>query len=164
MMPIIEPEFLGALILLTTLEVFLGVDNLIFITKMSEGLPASRRSLARIAGQILGLLSRCAILLGLVSFMRLSKAICVVFGHAISSRELVLIIGGLFLIAKSLSEMRVHLKDEEEEHSKPVHASLAATLAQIVILDVVFSTDSIVAAVAMANDLNVMIGAMLRLL
>lgn len=159
-MSLMQPEVWAPLILLTTLEIFLGVDNVMFISTISDRLPESKRAVVHFLGTILALVARTGVLYALVSFMALSRPMMILAGQAISSREIVLIAGGMFLVLKSMEEIRRHVTESEEKHSATIYTSLLAVLVQIVVLDLVFSIDSMVTALAMANDIKIMVAAM----
>lgn len=155
-----QPEVWAPLILLTTLEIFLGVDNVMFISTISERLPESKRAAVHFLGTSLALFARTGLLYALVSFMALSRPMFVLSGQSISSREIVLIAGGMFLVLKSMEEIRRHVTETEERHSATIYTSMTAVLFQIVLFDLVFSIDSMVTALAMANDMKIMVAAM----
>src|ERR687889_2602070 len=154
-----NPEAWIALLTLTVLEIVLGIDNVIFISILAGKLPPEKQGTARTAGLGLGMLMRIALLFSITWIMRLTAPLFTVMGEEISGRDLVLIIGGLFLIYKSTHEIHDRLEGEEGEESVRVRPSLTSVLIQIMLLDIVFSLDSVITAVGMAEDLGVMVTA-----
>ncbi|HSB34887.1 MAG TPA: TerC family protein [Nitrospirota bacterium] len=151
------PEAWIALVTLTALEIVLGVDNIIFISILVGKLPERQRNKARVLGLGLAMLTRIGLLLSIVWVMKLTTPLFTVFAQEISGRDLILIVGGLFLIWKSTLEIHDSLEGAEEEGSGKTHASFAATLAQIAVLDIIFSLDSVITAVGLAKEVAVMI-------
>jgi predicted tellurium resistance membrane protein TerC len=152
-------EGILALITLTILEIVLGVDNVIFISILSGKLPAGQQPKARRAGLLAAMVMRIALLLSIVWIIRLTAPFFSVFGRDISGRDLILIGGGLFLLGKSTLEIHDRLEGEEGHGSRRVPPSFAAVIVQIMLLDIVFSLDSVITAVGMAEDVAVMIAA-----
>jgi predicted tellurium resistance membrane protein TerC len=151
-------ELLVALATLTVLEVVLGVDNVIFISILSGKLPANQQRRARRVGLLAAMVMRLALLWSVVWISRLTEPLVDVMGRAISGRDLILVGGGLFLLAKATFE--IHEKLEGAEHAAArTAASFASVIVQVMLLDIVFSLDSVITAIGMANDLRVMIGA-----
>jgi predicted tellurium resistance membrane protein TerC len=148
-----------ALVTLTFLEVVLGVDNVIFISILSGKLPASQQPKARRAGLLGAMVMRILLLLSVAWIIRLTAPIVTVFGHDISGRDLILIGGGLFLLGKATLEIHERLEGEEGHGSARVAPSFAAVLMQIMLLDVVFSLDSVITAVGMADEVSIMVAA-----
>jgi predicted tellurium resistance membrane protein TerC len=146
-----------ALLTLTVLEIVLGIDNIIFISILAGKLPAADRERARKVGLSLAMLMRIALLLSITWVMRLTTPIFAAMGQEISGRDLILIVGGLFLLAKSTFEIHDKLEGEEGHASAKVAASFASVIVQILLLDAVFSLDSVITAVGMADDVAVMI-------
>ena len=146
-----------ALLTLTVLEIVLGIDNIVFISILAGKLPLADRDRARKTGLFLAMFIRIALLFSITSVMRLTAPILTVFAQEISGRDLILIGGGLFLIAKSTHEIHEKLEGEEGEASARAAASFAGVIVQILLLDIVFSLDSVITAVGMAEDLVVMI-------
>ncbi len=146
-----------ALLTLTVLEIVLGIDNIVFISILAGKLPAAQRERARKVGLMLAMVMRVALLLSITWVMRLTNPLFEVVNHEISGRDLILIIGGLFLLAKSTHEIHDKLEGEEGRASAKVVASFGAVIVQIMLLDVVFSLDSVITAVGMAEDVSVMI-------
>jgi predicted tellurium resistance membrane protein TerC len=158
---IFDSEIWVALITLATLEIVLGVDNLVFISISVSRLPAERRSLARRFGLALACLTRILLLLTLVTLARLTAPAFTMAGKAFSVRDLVLLAGGLFLLVKGSMEIRDSIRgrgDEEDISTRP-SAVFWMVIAQIAVIDIVFSLDSVVTAVGMVNLIPVMIGA-----
>jgi predicted tellurium resistance membrane protein TerC len=156
---LLSPSTWIALITLTSLEIVLGVDNVIFISILAGKLPHDQRSRARRLGLFLAMFMRIALLFSLTWMMRLTEPWVTVFGFGLSGRDLILAVGGLFLIAKSTHEIHDKLEGEEGHASGRVAASFASVLVQVILLDIVFSLDSVITAVGMANDLAVMVTA-----
>ena len=152
-----DPETWVALVTLTSLEVVLGIDNIIFISILAGKLPAEQQARARTTGLAVAMLSRIALLFSLASVMRLTTPWFSVIGRDISGRDLILIGGGLFLLGKATLEIHERLEGEESHGSTRTAPSFGAVIAQIMILDIVFSLDSVITAVGMADDVAVMI-------
>ena len=146
-----------ALVTLTVLEIVLGIDNIVFISILAGRLPKESRARARKVGLTLAMLMRIALLLSITWVMRLTAPLFTVVGQDISGRDLILIVGGLFLLAKSTHEIHEKLEGEEGGASAKVVASFGAIIVQIMLLDIVFSLDSVITAVGMADDVAVMI-------
>ena len=155
---ITDPKAWIALATLTALEIVLGVDNIVFISILSAKLPAQQQLRARSIGLGLALFGRVALLLSLTWIMRLTQPLFGVWGQEISGRDLILLGGGLFLLAKATHEIHESMEGEHGER-KPKAASFGKVLAQILVLDLVFSLDSVITAVGMAQDVGVMITA-----
>jgi predicted tellurium resistance membrane protein TerC len=158
---LLDPKALIALGTLTVLEVVLGVDNVIFISILSGRLPQHAQRRARRWGLFAAMFMRILLLLSLAWIIRLTAPLFTVFGQEISGRDLILIIGGLFLIAKSTHEIHDKLEGEEGRASRRVAASFASVIIQIMLLDIVFSLDSVITAVGMAEQLWVMVTAVI---
>jgi predicted tellurium resistance membrane protein TerC len=152
-----SPEGWIALVTLTVLEIVLGVDNIIFISILSGKLPQHQQDRARRIGLLLAMLMRVALLFSIAWVARLKEPLFAVFGHGVAGRDLVLILGGLFLLAKSTHEIHENLEGEGEHGKARAVASLAGVLVQIMLLDIVFSLDSVITAIGMADHLSVMI-------
>ena len=152
-----SPEGWIALVTLTVLEIVLGVDNIIFISILSGKLPQHQQDRARRIGLLLAMLMRVALLFSIAWVARLTQPLFAVFGHGVSGRDLVLILGGLFLLAKSTHEIHDNLEGAGGHDEARAVASLAGVLVQIMLLDIVFSLDSVITAIGMANELSVMI-------
>ncbi|ADE16622.1 Integral membrane protein TerC [Nitrosococcus halophilus Nc 4] len=154
---IAEPQAWIALATLTTLEVVLGIDNIIFISILVSRLPDQQRHKARIMGLSLAMGMRIALLLSLAWVMRLTTPLFSLLGEEISGRDIILIGGGLFLLAKSTLEIHNSLEGAEEHSQGLQVASFGAILAQIAILDIVFSLDSVITAIGMVSQIPVMV-------
>jgi len=152
-------EGLIALVTLTFLEIILGVDNVIFISVLSGKLPPTQQLRARRTGLAGAMVMRIALLLSIVWIIRLTAPLFAVFGHDISGRDLILIAGGLFLLGKATLEIHDRLEGEEGHATARVAPSFAAVIVQIMLLDIVFSLDSVITAVGMANDIAIMVAA-----
>src|SRR5687768_11146043 len=146
-----------ALVTLTVLEIVLGIDNIVFISILAGKLPEDMRARARKVGLTLAMLMRIALLLSITWVMRLTAPLFSAVGQEISGRDLILIIGGLFLLAKSTHEIHDKLEGEEGHSSAKVVSSFNTVIVQILLLDIVFSLDSVITAVGMAEDVVVMI-------
>ena len=146
-----------ALLTLTVLEIVLGIDNIVFISILAGKLPLQDRERARKTGLFLAMFIRIALLFSITAVMRLTAPLFAAFGQEISGRDLILIVGGLFLIAKSTHEIHNKLEGEEGEGSTRTAASFSSVIIQILMLDVVFSLDSVITAVGMAEDIVIMI-------
>lgn len=153
---IYSPEAWISLATLTGLEIVLGIDNIIFIVILCGKLPVQQRAKARVLGLGLAMITRILLLLSIVWIMSLTKPLFSVFSQTFSGRDLVLITGGLFLLAKSTSEIHGDIVGKENKINTKTH-SFFVTLIQIAILDIVFSLDSVITAVGMAEHLPVMI-------
>ncbi|MEE8106627.1 MAG: TerC family protein [Planctomycetota bacterium] len=156
---ITNPEAWIALLTLTSLEIVLGIDNIVFISILAGKLPAEERDKARKIGLALAMFMRIALLLSITWIMGLNDSLFELLGRGFSGRDLILIAGGLFLIAKSTHEIHGRVEGGEAEAKAGKAASLGRVLVQIMLLDMVFSLDSVITAVGMANDVGVMVTA-----
>jgi len=156
---ITDPQIWIALATLTGLEVVLGIDNVIFISILVGKLPEHKQPGARTLGLALAMIMRIILLFSLTWIMRLTKPLFTILGSEISGRDIILIAGGLFLLAKSTLEIHDKLEGKEGRASERVPSSYAGVLIQIILLDIVFSLDSVITAIGMANQLFVMISA-----
>jgi predicted tellurium resistance membrane protein TerC len=152
-----SPESWIALITLVVLELVLGVDNIIFISILAGKLPKSDQSRARTTGIMLAVFSRILLLLSLSWMISLEEPLFQVFGFGFSGHNLILIAGGLFLLYKSTSEIHDKLEGQEGHASAKVAANFVSVIVQIMLLDVVFSLDSVITAVGMSNEIMIMI-------
>jgi predicted tellurium resistance membrane protein TerC len=152
-----DPQAWLALATLTSLEIVLGVDNVIFISILVGKLRPEQQNRARLIGLTLAMVMRILLLLSLSWVMRLTTPLFSLFGHGISGRDLILLIGGLFLLAKATHEIHDKLEGEEGHASARVHASYWSVLVQIMLLDIVFSLDSVITAIGMANQVSIMV-------
>ncbi|WP_118815554.1 TerC family protein [Haemophilus haemolyticus] len=155
---IADPEAWISLATLAALEIVLGVDNIIFISILVGRLPESQRQSGRIVGLGLAMLTRILLLMSLAWMMKLTAPLFTVFNQEISGRDLILLIGGLFLIIKSFGEIKEAINHQEHHNSESKNkVSYLGVLIQIAVLDIVFSLDSVITAVGMASHLPVMI-------
>jgi predicted tellurium resistance membrane protein TerC len=154
---LLNADALIALVTLTVLEVVLGVDNVIFISILAGKLPAGQQDRARRVGLLAAMGMRIALLFSLAWVVRLTSPLFTVVGTEISGRDLILLGGGLFLLFKATREIHDKLEGEEGHMSARVAPSFAAVIGQIMLLDIVFSLDSVITAVGMADDLIVMV-------
>jgi predicted tellurium resistance membrane protein TerC len=155
-----DPHALVGLVTLTVLEIVLGIDNVIFISILVGRLPAAQQARARTIGLGLAMLTRIALLFSLNWIMRLTAPLFSVFDFALSGRDLILIVGGLFLIGKSTHEIHQRLEGEDAEGGAGRKGpSFTSVLIQIMLLDIVFSLDSVITAVGMVDRLAVMVTA-----
>lgn len=152
-----EPSAWIALATLTALELVLGIDNIIFISILVGKLPESERASARRLGLLLAMGMRIGLLVGLTWIMGLTRDLLTVFGHGWSGKDVILLSGGLFLIVKSTMEIHDKLEGEKGHASAHVRGVFGAVIVQIVLLDLVFSLDSVITAIGMAQQIGVMI-------
>ena len=152
-----SPEAWIALVTLTLLEIVLGIDNVIFISIVAGKLPATDRERARKLGLTLAMLMRIGLLASIAWISRLTTPLVTLAGFGISGRDLILIVGGLFLIGKATYEIHDRLEGEEGHASARVPPSFNGVIVQILLLDIVFSLDSVITAIGMAEDLAVMV-------
>ncbi|MCP4428241.1 MAG: TerC family protein [Chloroflexi bacterium] len=161
-MDLFTTENLVALLTLTALEIVLGIDNVIFVAILAGKLPEHQRDFGRRLGIGLAVVSRILLLLAINWIMRLTEPVIEPFGNALSGRDLILLVGGLFLIGKSTFEIHEKLEAEDREHGAAKKAvTLASVITQVVIIDIVFSLDSVITAVGISGVLAVMIPAVL---
>jgi predicted tellurium resistance membrane protein TerC len=156
-----DPNAWVSLLTLTVLEIVLGIDNIIFISILSSKLPLKDQPRARTFGLMGAFVSRVLLLLSITWVMRLTEPLLTMFGRGFSGRDLILLVGGLFLIGKATMEIHDKLEgathaDQEKQRAS---RSLWGTIAQIMVIDVVFSLDSVITAVGMADEVTIMIGA-----
>lgn len=159
-----DPNAWIALATLTALEIVLGIDNIIFISILVGRLPPERRDLARRLGLTLAMVSRILLLLSLAWIMRLTEPLFTVLGQEISGRDLILVFGGLFLLWKSVHEIHASLEGDQDEPGTAgaaARATFGGVLVQIAIIDIVFSLDSVITAVGLADQVSVMVIAIL---
>lgn len=154
-----DPHAWASLATLTILEIVLGIDNVIFLTIVTGRLPEAQQDKARKIGLMLALGMRIALLSAINWVISLKEPVFEAFDHAVSWRDLILLAGGLFLLAKGTTEIHGTVEGEEEVTGKGAALGFAAALVQIMVLDIVFSLDSVITAVGMAQDLPVMIAA-----
>ncbi|CAN5300930.1 TerC family protein [soil metagenome] len=156
---LLNPEVWVAFLTLLALEIVLGIDNIVFISILVDKLPEERQALARRLGLGMALVMRILLLLYLSWVIGLTAPLFTVLGQEISGRDVILILGGLFLLGKSTYEIHENLEGEEGHSSARVKATLASVLVQIILLDLVFSLDSVITAVGMVDQVSVMIAA-----
>lgn len=156
-----DPQIWVAFLTLTALELILGIDNIIFISVMVDRLPKHQQPFARRLGLFMAMFMRIGLLLVLSWIIGLTAPLFTAFQHEISGRDLILIVGGLFLLWKSTSEIHHSLEGVEGRSSVKVKATLAAVIVQIMLIDIVFSFDSIITAVGMVDEIEVMISAVI---
>ena len=156
---LLTADGLIALVTLSVLEVVLGIDNVIFISILAGKLPKADQEKARRIGLLAAMGMRIVLLMSIAWIVRLTAPLFSVFDHPISGRDLILIIGGLFLLFKATREIHDKLEGEEGHVSARVAPTMGAVITQIMLLDIVFSLDSVITAVGMADDLSVMVTA-----
>lgn len=154
-----DPQIWISLLTLTGLEIVLGIDNVIFISILAGKVPLAQQAKARQTGLALALITRIALLCSIAWLARLTNPLFAVFGHSVSGRDLILLAGGLFLLGKSTMEIHEKLEGAEGEQGRGGTARFGAVVFQIMLLDIVFSLDSVITAVGMAQQLWVMITA-----
>jgi len=154
-----SPETWIALLTLTLLEIVLGIDNIIFISILAGKLPADAQRRARTVGLTLAMVTRILLLLSLTGIMRFTQPLFTTVGHPFSGRDVILLLGGLFLLWKSTREIHDKLEGEEGRQNAKAAATFAGVIVQIALLDIVFSLDSVITAVGMVRQVGVMIAA-----
>src|SRR3972149_7277240 len=156
---ITEPQAWIAFLTLLSLEVVLGIDNVIFLSILASKLPAAQQAKARIVGLGLAMFMRIALLLSISWGIRLTNPLFTVLSQEISGRDTILIAGGLFLIAKSTHEIHQKLEGEEGRSSARVAPTFLSVILQIIVLDAVFSLDSVITAVGLVQEIGIMVSA-----
>ena len=156
---ILDPAIWTALLTLTAIEIVLGIDNIIFISILVGKLPEPQRPRARVIGLLGAMIMRILLLLSLAWMMRLTSPLFAVLGREISGRDLILIAGGLFLLAKSTMEIHDKIEGEQQRRTTGAAAGMLGVIVQILLLDIVFSLDSVITAIGLANHVPVMIAA-----
>jgi len=154
---ITDPQAWIALTTLTLLEVVLGIDNIIFISILAQKLPRHQQAKAQKVGLALAMVTRIGLLFSLTIIMRLTEPLFVVLSHEISGRDLILIVGGLFLLGKSTLEIHDKLEGERGDHHTAAKGRFGMVIFQIMLLDIVFSLDSVITAVGLVDQLSIMI-------
>lgn len=154
-----DPQAWIAFITLLGLEIVLGIDNVVFISILAGKLPVAQQARARLVGLGLAMFTRIALLFSLSLVIRLTAPLFSILGHEISGRDIILIVGGLFLLGKSTHEIHQRLEGEEGHSSARVKPSFSSIIVQILLLDVVFSLDSVITAVGMVEEISIMISA-----
>lgn len=159
---LISPSSLVALVTLTILEVVLGVDNIIFLAIVTQGLPRAQQPIARQAGLALALVGRIGMVLGVSWLLGLERSLFTGFGHAFSVKDLILLAGGLFLTYKAVTEIyrATELKEEPAAEPKRGGLTLAGTILQVMVVDMVFAVDSVLTAVGLTSHVTLIIIAM----
>jgi predicted tellurium resistance membrane protein TerC len=160
-MELLSAQSLVALLTLVLLEIVLGIDNVIFIAILSSKLPKHQQARARTTGIGLAVISRILLLLSIAWIMQLTQPLFTILGHTVSGRDLILLVGGLFLIGKSTYEIHERLEVEDHRGATRVAASFASVIFQIILIDIVFSLDSVITAVGISGELIIMIPAVL---
>jgi len=158
---ITNPEIWISLVTLTVLEVVLGIDNLVFISILSAKLPVEQQKSARRVGLSLALITRILLLVGLAWMVRLTEPLFTVLEQGVSGRDLILLVGGLFLLTKSTHEIHDRLEGEDGAVTRRIAPRFMTIIVQILLLDVVFSLDSVITAVGMVRHIPVMIAAVI---
>lgn len=156
---ILDPAIWASLATLTALEIILGIDNIIFVSIVAETLPEAQRPMARRIGLGLALILRLVMLSALAWIVGLTAPLAEIQGFTLSWRDLILLLGGLFLLYKGTHEIHSSVEGDNGETKAKVGAGFAAVIGQIIVLDLVFSIDSVITAVGMVDDLGVMIAA-----
>jgi predicted tellurium resistance membrane protein TerC len=156
-----DPKAWLAFVTLLLLEVVLGIDNVIFISILAGKLPPAEQKKARTVGLGLALITRVLLLMSLSWLVKLTDPLVSPFGHELSGRDLILVVGGVFLLGKSTHEIHQKLEGEDGHASKKVRASFASVIVQILLLDIVFSLDSVITAVGTVDRLPIMVAAVL---
>jgi predicted tellurium resistance membrane protein TerC len=158
---IFDPNAWIALLTLTALEIVLGIDNIVFITILAGKLPPADQHRARRLGLAAAMITRILLLLSINWIMGLTQPWVTIFGNPLSGRDLILIVGGMFLIWKSTREIHEKVEGAEDHTEAPAKVSFSGVIVQIMLLDIVFSLDSVITAVGMADDVGVMITAVI---
>jgi predicted tellurium resistance membrane protein TerC len=156
---ITDPHLWISLLTLTVLEIVLGIDNIIFISILAGKLPPGQQGRARSVGLLLALVTRVLLLCSIFWLTRLTSELFAVFGHGFSGKDLVMVSGGIFLLWKSVHEIHGNLEGEEPESAAKGGATMTSVIAQIVVIDIVFSLDSVITAVGLVKEIGVMIAA-----
>ncbi len=154
-----DPQVWTALLTLTVLEIVLGIDNIVFISILTDKLPVGQRDRARVIGLAAAMIMRILLLFSISWIMGLTDPWFEIFDREFSGRDLILLVGGFFLLFKATTEIHAKLEGEEHEQKAGATASFAGVIAQIMMLDIVFSLDSVITAVGMADDIEVMVAA-----
>ncbi|MHA2092885.1 MAG: TerC family protein, partial [Candidatus Kariarchaeaceae archaeon] len=158
---ITDPEIWISLLTLTLLEIVLGIDNIVFLSIMAGKLPEKEQPRARRLGLVMAMLMRIGLLLSIAWIIRLTDPIFTVFNREISGRDIILLVGGLFLLGKSTYEIHEKLEGISGSASRTAKTTFAGVIVQIMLLDIVFSLDSVITAVGMVDQVGVMIAAVI---
>jgi len=156
---LLTPEMLGAFVTLTVLEIVLGIDNIVFISVLTGRLPVEQQAKARVVGLALAMIMRIALLFSLTWVMGLTADLFRLVGYGISGRDIIMLLGGAFLIFKATREIHNSLEGEIDEHGAKVQATFMMVLAQIAVIDMVFSLDSVITAVGLVSQIEIMVAA-----
>lgn len=154
-----NPQAWIALVTLTALEIVLGIDNIVFISILAGKLPKGQQNRGRQVGLLMAMLTRILLLFSIAWLTRLTTPLFQIFSHSVSGRDLILVVGGVFLLGKSTLEIHDKLEGEQGHASANIKASFWSVIVQIMLLDIVFSLDSVITAVGMANEVAVMVTA-----
>ena len=154
---LLNPEILIALLTLTALEIVLGIDNIIFISILASRLPLNEQKPAQRAGLLVAMIMRVLLLFSLSLIMRLTEPLLIVFSNEISGRDLILIIGGVFLLVKSTLEIYHNVEGDKQHQVGKIKVSFSGVLLQIMVMDLIFSLDSVIIAVGLADNIQIMI-------
>ena len=160
-MSLADPQFWISLVTLTVLEIVLGIDNIIFISILAGKLPAAQQGRARTLGLMIALVARVILLCSIFWLTKLTGELFRVLAHPVSGKDLVMLSGGLFLLWKSVHEIHGSLEGEDHAQGAKGGTTLGGVIAQIVVIDIVFSIDSVVTAVGLAQHIEVMIAAVI---
>jgi len=158
---ITDPSHIISLLTLTGLEIVLGIDNIIFISILCAKLPAAQQGKARIVGLLLALVTRVLLLCSIFLLTKLTRPLFSAFGHGFAGKDLVMIAGGIFLLWKSVREIHGSVENAESQHSSAVPGTFRGIVFQIVMIDIIFSLDSVITAVGVAREIGVMIAAVI---
>lgn len=156
-MDIVTSSNILALISLTFLEIILGIDNIIFITILTDKLPKEKQALAKNIGLVLAMVMRILLLLSLSWVMKLTTPLFMILGNEISGRDIILIAGGLFLLFKSTHEIHYHVDHNNSSSEKKTYSSYFSVLLQIILFDAIFSLDSVITAIGLAEEISIMV-------
>lgn len=154
---LLNPEIIIALLTLTALEIVLGIDNIIFISILASRLPIDEQKTARSVGLAVAMIMRILLLFSLSFIMRLTEPLLVIFSNEISGRDLILIIGGLFLLVKSTLEIYHNVEGDKQHQVGKVKASFAGVILQIMLMDLIFSLDSVITAIGLVDQIWIMV-------
>ena len=154
---LLNPEIIIALLTLTALEIVLGIDNIIFISILASRLPIDEQKTARSVGLAVAMIMRILLLFSLSFIMRLTEPLLVIFSNEISGRDLILIIGGLFLLVKSTLEIYHNVEGDKQHQVGKVKASFTGVILQIMLMDLIFSLDSVITAIGLVDQIWIMV-------
>ena len=154
---LLNPEILIALLTLTALEIVLGIDNIIFISILASRLPVNEQKSARTVGLGVAMLMRIILLFSLSLIMRLTAPLLIIFSNEISGRDLILIIGGIFLLVKSTLEIYHNVEGDKQHHVGKIKVSFRGVILQIMVMDLIFSLDSVITAIGLVDQIWIMV-------